>query len=615
MKAKDIDMSQFKSIDELYEFVDKHAYELERNWDIVQLFIGQRNQATSEDEKQKAQFEIDCLHFDFKGKILFSQVYAECKNENVIAKYPDLNLFEKEAIEYVIARAQHAKNPILKARYNHLLWKSRPGIKNKNYALSAIENYISAIKNYYALYEADNHKETPFEIGRLYENLVAVCSEINSDVTQLKALTNFLLFKAKKLKFYTIHGILEDMLEYPKLFKPIDFEQTLSIFDKELKQNRRKVDDFNLVSYHLPTAIKIATKTKSDVKKWHNEVGLAYLRLANEEVEENRYWIKQRFHAEAIKAFALAGNKDKKKEVEALYAQLKPKIKLPGFSQQIELPQKHIIAVANNVLKESANKVYEIIASGYLFPKYDEINKFSKNNETSFLDYCTTVQFDINKNISNLRDEDVGTKKIFDTYNFYISVCILPYLYHVFIPGIKSGHLTYENFIAFLSEKTWIGSPHMKCDLSGEEQPTNWIALLAPSIIEFFLQTQAWLNSKYYLPSYVLCIDSLVLKMEGLLRDFSERLNIPTSVNRKNGMEEVYVNNILENEIIKEHFDKDDMLFFNYLLSNEGGMNLRNNVAHCFLDYSDYNLSKILLLIAGLLRIGKFYYNENKSPK
>lgn len=74
MKAKDIDMSQFKSIDELYEFVDKHAYELERNWDIVQLFIGQRNQATSEDEKQKAQFEIDCLHFDFKGKILFSQV-------------------------------------------------------------------------------------------------------------------------------------------------------------------------------------------------------------------------------------------------------------------------------------------------------------------------------------------------------------------------------------------------------------------------------------------------------------------------------------------------------------------------------------------------------------
>jgi hypothetical protein len=135
--------------------------------------------------------------------------------------------------------------------------------------------------------------------------------------------------------------------------------------------------------------------------------------------------------------------------------------------------------------------------------------------------------------------------------------------------------------------------------------------LLAPSIIEFFLQTQAWLNSKYYLPSYVLCIDSLTLKIEGLLRDFSNRLNIPTSVHRKNGMEEVYVNNILENETIKQHFDEDDMLFFNYLLSNEGGMNLRNNVAHCFLDYSNYNLSKILLLIAALLKIGKFYTKQN----
>lgn len=610
MKAKDIDINQFKSIDELYEFVDKNAYELERNWDIVELFIGHRNQTESEVEKQKTQFEIDCLHFDFKSNILFSQVYAECKNEDIIKKYPDLKEFEKDAVNYVIERASQAINPILKARYNHLLWKCRSGIKNNNYALIAIENYIAAIKGYYELYETDNHKETPFEIGRLYENLVAVSSEINSDVTNLKALTNFLLFKAKKLKFYTVHGILQDMLEYPKLFKPIDFEHTLTIFEKELNINRKKIDDFNLVSYHLPTAIKIARKIKSDVKKWYNEVGNAYLRLANEEVEEDRYWIKQRFHAEAIKSFTLAANNDKKKDVEILYAQLKPKIKLPGFSQQIELPQKHIIAVANNVLKEPANKVYEIIASGYFFPKYSQVNNESKNNENSFLDYCTTVQFDINKNISNLRDENVGSKKIFDTYNYYISVCILPYMYHIFMPGIKSGHLTFENFIAFLSKNTWIGKPHLKFDLSGEGKQTNWIPLLAPSIIEFFLQTQAWLSSKYYLPSYVLCIDSLTLKMEGLLRDFSIRLDIPTSVNRKNGMEEVYVNNILDNEIIKKHFDEDDMLFFNYLFSNDGGMNMRNNIAHCFYDSDDYNQSKILLLIAALLRIGKYYYKE-----
>lgn len=48
--------------------------------------------------------------------------------------------------------------------------------------------------------------------------------------------------------------------------------------------------------------------------------------------------------------------------------------------------------------------------------------------------------------------------------------------------------------------------------------------------------------------------------------------------------------------------------FFNYLFSNDGGLNLRNNIAHCFYTPRDYHPDKMLLLIAALLRLGKYDY-------
>ena len=269
MKADDIDISKFKVIDELCSFIDINAYELEHNWEIVQLFRRFRDQTNEESERTKAQFEIECFLFDIKGEILFSQIYSQCTNEKIIIKYPDLNEFENEAIVYVKERAANSLNPVLKSRYNHLLWKCRKGIKNRIYALNAIDNYIIAIKDYYRLYEKDGNKETPIEIGRIYERLVAISSEVNSNYEQLKELTRFLLFDYNKLKFYTIHGILDDMLNCPKVFKPVDFENTLPIIEREISKKSKNVDYFLSVNSYIPTAIKIAIKTNYDPLNFH----------------------------------------------------------------------------------------------------------------------------------------------------------------------------------------------------------------------------------------------------------------------------------------------------------------------------------------------------------
>jgi uncharacterized protein DUF4209 len=622
LRSKEIDITQFDTIDEVYTFVDINAYNLERNWYLTDLWVKYRNKTTNELEKQKAQWEIDCFLFDIKGDRLFSQIYSEASETGEVKGYPNLNDIQKDVIEYVSQRVENSSNPILKARYAHLLWKCPIGIKHNKFANTAIVNYINAIEDYCDQYQYEEHKETPFQIGRLYETLLAVLNDIKTNLEPVKKLTHKILFNST-FEFYTKHGILNDLLKYPKLFKPNDFENTLSIIEQELNKDKTKSDDFSLVHYHIPTAIKIASKTKSDVKKWHNETGLAYLRIAETETEEDRFWLKLDNLSNAIKAFILAGNNEKKSKAEFLYSELKPKVKLPTIridfdedtQKRLQEFQDHIKKLADDITKQKPEEVYRTISSGFFFPKYADVIKASENKENSFLNFVTTIHFDKNKNISKKQKDIEQEKNLFDTYSYHMRMSVLPYLHYILIPGIKSGNLTFENFIEFIATKSWIGKPHLKYDLGGEGKAINWIGLLSPSIVEFFIQIQGWVSSKYYKPSFVLCVDSLTLKFEGLLRDFCERMSIPTSVSRQKGMQEAYIHNVLDNEIIKMFFNEDDLLLFNYLFSTDSGLNIRNNVAHCFYDYEEYHPDQMLLLIAALLRLAKYdYTTRQKSP-
>ncbi len=614
MNLKEINIEQFKSINDLYSFIDENAYLLISKWELINLWSRFKNQTKLESDKKKSQWEIDCFVFDIKSDLLFLQIYSDGKNIAEIKKYPDLNEFQTEVIEYIKGRIKTSNNSILKARYNHLLWKCPSGIKKTEYAQEAIENYINSIKEYYRLFQTDENKESPIQIGELFETLTAISNQIKSDKTSLKDLSKFLLFEATKLEFYTLEGILRDMLEAPKIFKPKDFDNSLELIIKELKKDKIEIDDFFLVNNYLPLAIKIAVKTNSDTKKWHNEKGQAYLRMADEVTNEDKFWIKQDYHSSAIEAFRQAGNINERKKTEKLYADLKPKIKLPLFKfdyspeiqKYLQEHQKLIKIKAENILKQDYNVIYRFISQGLFFPNYENVTKASLKNSNAFLEFATNINFDKNKNIVKQKVSNKELKKIFDSYKFQIEISVLPYLHYIIILGIKSGKLTFENFINFLVEETWIGKTYIRYDIGGNEQQVNWIQQLSPSIVEFFLQVQGWCHSKYFTPSFILCIDSFTLKMEGIFRNFCERAGIPVSFDKDKGMQEAYINNVFDNETIIEYFNEDDRLFFNYLFSNEGGMNLRNNVAHCFYLPNEYRPDKMLLLIAALLRLGKY---------
>lgn len=621
MRAKEIDVKRFKSIEDVYAFLEKDAFQLERDWDLRDLLADYRTHTSDDHEKQKAQWEVEFFLFEFKGTNIFSLSYSTGKNVGEIKRYPDLDEFQQTAFDYLKLRAKATKSPLLLARYNHLLWRSPKGVKNRSFALLAIDNYIKSIHQYYSLFKSDGQKENLIRIGRKFETLVGLCAEVKSSFPELRALAKHLLFKANSLDFFVKHGIVKDMLEHPEIFKKENFEKTLAIFRKEVKKDHKRSDDLFLVNYYLPTAIKVAAKIGADVRKWHYEGGLAYLRMAQEETQQDRYWIKLDHYSKAIHAFTFAGSVKKKKEVELLYSELKPKVTLPSFRRywsedEMKLVsdfQENMKKLGGEILKSPPPEVYGLISKGLFFPTYSSVLKAAKGTARDFTEFATTIYFDKNKNISKAKKGSEEDKKIFEVYQHQISMKVLPYLHYTLAAGIRSGHLTYESFIRYLASNTWMGKPFIRTDIGGDPEEVNWIPLISPAIYEYFIQVQAWDSTKYYRPSFVLCIDSLTLKMEGLFRNFCERINIPVSVGRGKTMQEAYMHNLLEDPTIKKYFNDDDLLFFNYLFATNHGMNLRNNVAHCFYNIDEYHPDKMLLLFAALLRIGKYNYKSSKS--
>lgn len=605
-----VDFNLFKSFDDFIRFFDAHSYQLYADHKLADACVKYKRQATLPNEQCVAQIEIHCRAYEIYGSNSFAHAYSLDPTTNQVTQHPDIARENREAIDYIRLRAKESTSPLLQARYNHLLWSVLPSREKKSYGISAANHYSQAIQEYHTyickLKGSINEDRGMYQVARLHENLIAICDHFKLNELAEKV-SKFLLFEAPGISFSLKCNILSAMVNRPKLFKPGSFAMTLSIFEAELRKKKKPSDDFLMVNTFLNTAIKIAAKTNSDVRKWYRAKGHAYLRLSKAISDPQRFWIAIDQCSFAIEAYRMAGDHRGKKQAEKLYAELKPKVKLSAVKVRFSIEARgaykeyddHVKSVADRWLTQSPEQIYFYLGTGAYLP---QLGTVKKKGQASFTEFATLIAFDKNKNVARPKDEKKRNE--WESYAEDIRFTMLPFLRHLLIPGIKTGHLTAQYFLKYLTEHTWIGQPYISVDLGGKKVQLNWLEHLAPALIEFFNQVRAWESSDYYTPNFILCIDSMTLKMEGLLRNFFQRNKMPTSTNRQGkGMQEIYIHQLIEEASMRKYFKAADIKFFKYLFSNEGGTNLRNNIAHCFYHPLEYHPDKMLLLIAALMRL------------
>jgi hypothetical protein len=241
---------------------------------------------------------------------------------------------------------------------------------------------------------------------------------------------------------------------------------------------------------------------------------------------------------------------------------------------------------------------YEYLILGQIFPSAELLDQ--EIRPVTF-DFVSVMTFDINRNVSKKKKSGINP------YFLHLQNFSLPHLAMVFSKGIKNQKMSFDSIVDYLNTSTWYGQNFTTTNPEGEALGFKWVELLSPSLFNFFNQSEIDLKAnKNSYQGYILCIDSLTIKFEGLLREFSRHIGAQTIEYKDDGTEaRISFEKLLENDKLKAIVPQNDLALFTFLFKSKG-MNLRNNVAHCFYQTGNYSPGVMFLLISALLRLGNY---------
>lgn len=545
----------------------------------------------SEEEKKNCVLEISFNDFNFKNGIyvpLFS-AGSNC--------YPDLNAFDD--LDYLKVRALETVNYKYKAKYYHLLYHKT---KDKREAIKAIESYLEFLRNS-NLGLKDNREIRGFIDA--FDNLIHLVEKVKYD--KKNHIIQFVkdLIQGNKVNDYCLYHIMDYVINNMKLASGTK-QFFFDVIEAEITaiQCPEHREDF------LKLIIDLAQKIGKPQQEFQNLLGDFYLDKAD---KEGKSFYVQNIYLKALNAYKKAGNKAKQDEVSKLMQDAKNTIKLNKVETKLANPLidkyfKSLHKITTELTENySSDDVYQYLILEKIFPKASTLDEFTKPQT---LDFVTTITFDKNKNI------DVGNSKGFNSYQMNFQLCSLEHLKQVFFKGQVNGKITFESLKDYIENNTWYKDVNTIINPDGNDHSFKWIDFILPPLKLFFEQfekdTQNNTNSK---EGYILAIDSLTLKFEGVLRDFSNKIGAQTIESEDTKTEQrVDFDKLFDNQKFMSVIPEDDVTFFKFLFTRKG-LNIRNNVAHCFYSPKDYSVSMVWLLICAYLKLGNFEFKVNKKDE
>lgn len=591
-----------KPIEEIYSIIES-TNKLNDSYQCVKNLNEKVKDDTDEQVIKIIDLERILLSFSLKKGNLGSN-YSEIGRDGVtIFEYPTLTLLKEDDINYIKKRANTVINPLLKIRYNQILWNFNQTKRDFNLAKLIVDESLELL----SLMKLTKDSANEFNVILFNATLISIGTSYKKDIVK-KVFLDTLDSIDSDLYWIAIH-ILEFMHENSNFFKPVDFENVESLLKKFLNDIKLTNYEHFLGESFFYIAEKISQKTKSEPKFWFNEAGFYAEYWAEKRMEDDESRISViSFLKQALINFRNAGNETKINEtllkLQNVDVQL-GEIKIPLGEKEQKIFDKVTDIQVKEFLQFSGNDFYKYLATyKTLIPSVKQIGKAIEDSpKSSFMDFAKSYSYDINGNVS---DGDSPQNRRFGIfYEVYINT-LFHLLWKLFYDGIKSNKITYESLFKYLIEESWIGASYNQNH--SKKAKKNWILLLSPAIFQFFLKYSFFLQS---LNDFTLIveIDSLVLKVEGLLRELIQKNGHSTQALNKDGsaIREVPLEDLLSRQIVKDILGEDETYFIRYVLSNTG-MNLRNKIAHCYFNYDNYSPIHAIVLIFIIIRLSKFQY-------
>ena len=134
----------------------------------------------------------------------------------------------------------------------------------------------------------------------------------------------------------------------------------------------------------------------------------------------------------------------------------------------------------------------------------------------------------------------------------------------VMLKIFQKGTITIDRLLDFLKQNSWYGIELYKTTASGDKIPYTWLEMITPALKSYFKESTLYVNEDPA-ASFILPIDSLALKIEGIIRDMHRFSDIPTSYPKRVGRNQIIQEKDL-NKLFAEnkipYFTENEMMYF-----------------------------------------------------
>jgi hypothetical protein len=615
-----------KTLQDAYSELEAKASELERLEKISELFVAVRDHHKKQGEQvqaHQAQLEIETFSFYPQAGSLKPQWSQTNPTTGQSRTFPDLERYTESDVAHFKSRLEQSANPILRARYAHLLWESKA--RNSDYAKAAIEAYREAIKEFCS--NALNNPESAQAI-RASEAALSVFHLSRKIKFQEPAAIELVLelirnFPPTQTCHVLRRNLLSLVIEEPKSFdREIIADLPELCFDLAVES----VNPHQSIAY-LKQGEALDSRLGNKNSKWQREIGKRWETLL-EPAEQASDLSAPDFCLSAIESYRGAGEQDKVRELQARYSKLKDTIKLQSFGQEIDRDayKKHIENCrqqAEDIVKHPPEEIFKYLATtSRLIPNVSKLRESAKEQDQTFVFQSLVPKVVLDERGHPTKhfvdDEERAHYSLLFQYKFDIRFDKIIQVSEIIYIGVREGKITTGHLVEYLREHSWLGK-NLSTQVAKETIEYTWLDHVIPAIDNYLKELELSFRFPGYQPQTLVAADSLCLKFEGIFRDLyamSGGITFKPKKDPKNRkiIREKDIAALLSDPKLAELFDENDLQFFKFVLTEASGWNLRGRIAHCLMYPQEYLYEHMNLMILAILRLSKFKL-ESKPPE
>lgn len=580
------------TLNEFYVYADANIFD---STSAINLKIDIDN--LIENDRYQIQLITECLKYSMQaGKLI------------PLLTYPDgSKTLTDEDIKYLSSYLSLSNNQYIKAKINHFLF-IKAKCKNKiNFAHDAIDSYFCLINH---LFESEENDW--FELSQLYNNLIDLVFKVNYKIEDAKE------FSIKVVKTSKQYVLVRDALCFliekvkKKKFKKSVLNGFINICKSNIKDSK---DNISWIEGFVNLGREISKIQNGNVQQWDLLLAKAY---ENEMIKaqkiNNNGIVSAHWCEKSIAFYKKAKNKLKAEKLFKKYNELCKTIQYTEIdSEPIDLT--NII----NDLKSGIDKSCDSdILNGLIFsfiPKFvDNKNSAIKNRDLALSSLFSPTYNDQYGQVVGYADTENENLKyeLWNSYNISFELKSI-LLQHYIKYSLETNKLNAEILINYL-KTTWLGKILRK-QLTGDNVlQYQWLEHLEQPIISYFDKLQKYIIDSNFRLTFINEVDSLTLKIEGILRDIIEFSPIKNFQVRKFDKDKnnrqiskwKTINELLWDPLIFKILKDDDIWFMRYFLTDY--LDVRNNIAHCLAlsPYQDQYYKSFEWLVVIVLRLSKY---------